>query len=61
MYFHQNAITRDSKIHSKKRWMNNTIKFLLDFTLGLWNEQCDKLHRVTKKENKKKKKLKMVE
>ena len=41
--------------------MTKTIKALLYFTLVLWNDRYDALHGATKEENKKKKKLKMVE
>jgi len=61
LYYYQNAITRDSKLHSKQRWMTKTITSLLDFTLGLWNERCDALHGASKEENNKKKKLNVVE
>ena len=55
LYYKQNVLTLDSEKFSNQIWTTKTIKSLLEFTLGMWNEQCDALHGASEAESKQKK------
>ena len=55
IYYGHNILLHDSMLYSEAIWMTKTVRFLLDFNLGLWNARWNMLYEADKATDKEEK------